>query len=117
MSVTIETVKPPEKGAFTVEVKVDANIQITAEDARQKVGVFAGNQVADLLSGDPPTLVVQETGTFWRVPVILSSRSLGRIGVVGSIDVNVETGALHLDDTTIPEIEANARRFAAGTAI
>lgn len=117
MSVTIETIKLPESGAFSMEVTVDANIQVTAEEARRKVSVFAGNQIADLLSGDRPTLVVQELGAFWRVPVILTSRSLGRIGVVGAIDVNVETGELHVTEATIEEIETNARRFAAGTGL
>ena len=79
--------------------------------------MFAGNEVADLLSGDTPNLVWQTDGAYWRVPVVLASRSLGRIGLVGFIDVNVETGELQPTEQTIRRIEENAQRFAASAAL
>lgn len=117
MSVIIESVSLPEKGPFTAEIKVNADIQVAADDARRQVGIYVGNHIADLLSGEMPTLVVRDNGAVWRVPVVLSSRSLGRIGVVGTIDVNVESGELIINDTIREEIETNAHRFAAGTAL
>jgi hypothetical protein len=86
--------------------------QVTSETARRQVSVFVGNHLADLLHSDMPDLVWRENGIYWRVPVVLSSRSMGRIGPVGSIDVEVETGNLLVSDQTLSEIEARAQRFA-----
>ena len=94
-----------------------ANIQVTPETARRQVSVLVGNQIADLLHGERPDLVLREDGAYWRVPVVLSSRSLGRIGAVGSIDVHVETGELMITEQTMTEIEDRTQRFAVGTAL
>jgi hypothetical protein len=73
--------------------------------------------IADLLSAEGSGLVWQENNAYWRVPVALTSRSMGRIGVVGTIDVSVESGELQITDQLIEEIEENAERFAAGAAL
>jgi hypothetical protein len=117
MTILIETERLPERGPLKIRLDVTATINTTAEEARRKVGVFAGNEIADLLSGETPDLVWQKNGAYWRVPVVLSSKSLGRIGLVGFIDVNVETGKLQLTEETIRRIEENAHRFAAGAAL
>ncbi|MBE7467635.1 MAG: hypothetical protein HS114_00650 [Anaerolineales bacterium] len=117
MAVTLETITPPQSGPLNIEIELTANIEITPETARRRVGVFVGNEIADLLHGDTPDLVLREDGVYWRVPVVLSSRSMGRIGQVGVIDVDVETGDLKVNDQIISEIEAHAQRFAAVTAL
>lgn len=85
--------------------------------ARRRVSVFVGNEIADLLYGEAPDLVLRENGVYWRVPVVLASRSLGRVGNVGVINVNVETGDLNITDQTISELEQNAQRLAASIAL
>jgi hypothetical protein len=117
MAVTLETITPPQSGPLNIEIKLTANIQVTPETARRRVGVFVGNEIADLLHGDTPDLVLREDGVYWRVPVVLSSRSMGRIGQVGVIDVDVETGDLNVSDQTISEIETRAQRFATAAAL
>lgn len=117
MAITLETITPPKSGPLDLELKLTANIQVVAEKARRLVSVFVGNHIADLLHGEAPDLVLREDGVFWRVPVVLSSRSMGRIGLVGAIDVNVETGDLRITDQTVTEIEQNTRRFAVGAAL
>lgn len=117
MMITLENQAPPETGLLELNVKVRANIRCSATEARRKVSVWVGNQIADLLHGETPDLVVGEKRSFWRVPVVLGSRSLGRIGVVGKIDVDVESGEMTLSEKTIREIEQNAERFSAGAAL
>ena len=46
-----------------------------------------------LLSGEEPTLVVGER-TRWQVPVIFSAPPTGRIGVVGAVEVDAQSGAI-----------------------
>lgn len=117
MTILIETEKLPERGSLNLKLNVTATINTTAEEARRKVSVFAGNHIADLISGEAPDLVWQKNGAYWRVPVVLSSRSLGRIGQIGFIDVNVETGELQISEQITRRIEENAQRFAAGVAM
>lgn len=117
MTLMIETVTPPESGSFQVELHLVADIAISAEAARKSVSAFVGREIADLLHGDRPDLVWQEAGVFWRVPVVLSSRSFGRIGVVGAVDVDVETGQLNLNDELLLTLSDNAQRLAAGAAL
>ncbi|HHY54564.1 MAG TPA: hypothetical protein GYA08_03925 [Chloroflexi bacterium] len=117
MTILLETITPPGRGAFTINFSVSTEIVVSAEEASRAVSVFAGNRIADLLHGGAPTLVLKKQGAFWRVPVILSSRSYGQIGAVGAIDVDAQTGVLVLDETILHEIETNAERLAAGAAL
>lgn len=117
MTVMLETVNLPEIGLLDISIRVTANILITAEAARRRVSVFVGNTIADLLHGETPSLVLRTNGAYWRVPVVLSSRSLGRIGAVGAIDVDVEHGTLDITEQTIREITDYAQRLAVSTAL
>jgi len=117
MAIIIESVALPTRGPLNIRLDVAATINVTAEEARRKAAVFAGNRIADLLSGETPGLVWQQNTAYWRVPIALHSRSMGRIGVVGTIDVNVETGELQITDQLIEDIEENAQRFAVGASL
>lgn len=115
--IIIETEKLPERGPLNIRLDVSITIHTIGEEARRKASVFAGNEIADLLSGEVPDLVLQKNGAYWRVPVALSTRSLGRIGLVGFIDVDVETGDLQLSEQSTRRIAENAQRFAAAAAL
>jgi len=117
MTLMVETVTPPTSGPFRLDLHLAADILVSADAARRRVSAFVGREIADLLHGEPPNLVWQEHGVSWRVPVVLSSRSLGRIGVVGAIDVDVKTGELILNDELLHTLEDNAQRLAAGAAL
>ena len=117
MTIMLETIKPPESGLLDIDIHVTADIRVRPEIARRRVSVFVGNQIADLLHGETPDLVLRESGAYWRVPVVLSSCSLGRIGRIGTIDVNVETGELMITDQMMRELELHAQRLAAGAAL
>ena len=117
MTVTLETITPPDTGTLNLNLRLTADIRITPDHARRSVSQFVGNTIADLLHGDRPELIVRTDGVYWRVPVVLSSRSLGRIGVVGTLDVDVERGNLRVTERIIAEIMLNAQRFASGAAL
>lgn len=96
---------------------VQANIQVSPLSARGLVSVYVGNEIADLLHGDIPDLVIRADGAYWRVPVVLSSPTHGSLGVVGAVDVNVETGTLQMSNAERSEIERHAERLAASTLL
>lgn len=117
MTITLESINPPETGPLDLNLHLSANIKVSSKRAYQLVSVYVGNEIAGLLHGEAPNLAIRDDGAFWRVPVVLSSRSLGRIGQVGAIDVNVETGELCMSDQITAEIETNANRLAIGAAL
>ncbi|WP_129678425.1 hypothetical protein [Candidatus Chloroploca sp. Khr17] len=117
MTILLETVTPPKSGVFQIDFSVAGEIVVSADDARRSVGVYVGTMLADLLHAEAPILVLKDHGIFWRVPVILSTASLGRVGAVGAIDVDTQTGELLLDERNLHEIDQNAERLAAGAAL
>ena len=60
-----------------------------------------------------PALIVGDDRLRWRVPVILSLTSRGDVGEVGAIDVDVETGQMHVTPQLVAEIETRAEALAA----
>jgi len=50
------------------------------------------------------------------VPVALALPSRGRLGQVGAIDVDVQTGEVLTDDTLISDITRHANQLTAGSA-
>ena len=104
----------PQTGRLEVEIKVTANMNISAYAARQKVNGFVLSEISYMMHSGDPTLVLDEY-VRWRVPVILSLTSRGDVGEVGVIEVDVETGHLHVTPQLIAEINARAEGLALNT--
>jgi hypothetical protein len=97
----------PKSGRLEVHIKVTADVNISAYAARQKVNDFVLSDISYMMHAGDPTLVLTER-ICWRVPVILSLTSRGDVGEVGTIDVDVETGQMHVTPQLITEINARA---------
>ena len=74
---------------------------------RYKVNSFILSEISYMMHAGEPDLILGER-ICWRVPVILSLPSIGDLGEVGSLDVDVETGQMHTSLTQIAEIENRA---------
>jgi hypothetical protein len=103
--VTLESI--PGTGRLEVDIRVTADMNISAYAARQKVNGFVLSEISYMMHAGEPILVVGER-ICWRVPIILSQTSKGDVGETGSIDVDVETGQLYKTPKQITEIEARA---------
>ena len=101
----------PQRGRLEVDIKVTADINISAYAARQKVNGFVLGEISYMMHAGDPTLVLDEH-IYWRVPVILSLTSRGDVGEVGAIEVDVETGQLHVTPQLIMEINSRAEGLA-----
>ncbi len=111
MTILFDAYTIPEKGR--VELKIDRSfeIKITAEEARRKVNRWLLNEVSYLIGADAPTLVVGEQGVVWRVPAWIGFPHTGRAGVVGMVDVDVETGEMENLTICKLEIEQNLEKL------
>lgn len=117
MTVLVETITLPERGKVDVKVEFSADIHIPADAARRLVNRYVTHHIGDLLHSESPSLVWREEGAFWRVPIVLSTPSKGRLGTVGSIDVNVQTGDLVTSENIHTQIEEEADRLAINAAL
>lgn len=105
----------PQAGPLDLQIKVKATMNLSAEDARRKVNRFAHREISYLLRGDTPSLAIGN-GVYWRVPLLLTFPSHGSVGAVGSIDVDVASGEMQLNDDLIAEIQNRARHLADRTS-
>jgi hypothetical protein len=99
-----------------MDIHLSVEINVTAAIARRKVNAFLATYVGNLLLADDPVLTLSERIT-WRVPVDLTAPPAGRLGRVGEVDVDVESGELLLNDAQIAEIRERAQRLVAGSPL
>jgi hypothetical protein len=101
----------PRLGKLEVDVKVTADVNVSAFSARQKVNAFVLSDISYMMHAGNPTLVLADR-IRWRVPIVLSQTSRGDVGQVGHIDVDVETGQLLVTPDLVAEIESRAAAIA-----
>jgi len=99
-----------------INAHVTATINVTPFLARQKVNVFLLDKVGTGLLSESPDLAAIGGRLYWRVPVALNLPGRGRLGQVGAIDVDVQTGEVLTDDTLISDITRHANQLTAGSA-
>lgn len=110
MAIILDLYTVPKKGKVELKVNRSFEIKVTSEEARHQVNRWLLNEVSYMMATDLPTLVVGER-VAWRVPAWFGAPHLGRIGVVGAIDVDVETGELSNLAECKAEIEQNLDRL------
>ena len=98
-----------------ITVSVSASIEVDAVTAQRKVTAWLVSEVGNLLTGDAPSLVIEQRAV-WRVPVLLTSPSRGVLGQVGSVDVDAVTGNLATTPLLAQELVTHARQLARSTA-
>ena len=94
--------------------RTSTQCNITQARARRKVNVFVLSEIGTGLGGDTPVLVVDKDRQCWRVPIILALPTLGRLGQVGEIDVDAQTGEILADAALVQSITQHAERLFAG---
>jgi len=113
MTIILEPYTIPEKGTVELNLNRSFEIKVTAEQARRQVNRWLLNEVSYLLGAEAPTLVVGEDEVVWRVPAAISFPHTGRVGVVGSVDVDVTSGSMNNTPDCKAEIERQAKELAA----
>lgn len=101
----------PQTGHLEINIRVSADVNFSAFAARQKANSFILSQISYMMHAGEPELMLDKRIT-WRIPVILSQRSQGDVGQVGTVDVDVETGQLLVDPSQITEIQERADKIA-----
>lgn len=103
MPVELNLSSLPSSSQLNVHVHIAAPLLVTATEARRRVSRLVASEIGNLLYGGEPTLVVSER-IMWRVPVMLAYPDRGPIGQAGSLDVDVETGAVSASQDQLTSI-------------
>jgi hypothetical protein len=111
MAIIIDPFTIPEKGQVELKVQRSFEIKVTAEEARRQANRWLHDNVTMLIGAERPTLVVGEQ-VVWRVPAVFRAPDLGRVGVVGIIEVEVNSGVMTLPSDLGPELERKAEELA-----
>lgn len=97
--IVLESYPTPEVGQLEIHHTVD--VRISAEQAREKVGFWLMDQVSMMMQAESPTFILGERAV-WRVPAVQYSTHKGRVGKVGTVDIDAMTGEILADaDETI----------------
>jgi hypothetical protein len=86
---------------------------LDAEAAWLKANEFCLFHYPTLYRGGPPRLVQTTNGPLWQVPIVLASPTLGILGNVGELKIDVKTGAV-LSSTQRGKVVAAGKRLYAG---
>jgi hypothetical protein len=97
-----------ERGQVRVAIHIEASLNVSAFVAQQKVTGYVLDHVSDHMAADEPSLVVDGEQFMWRVPVQFAVLPRGRLGQVGVIDVDAQTGQLHVTDQLVQEMRDHA---------
>lgn len=104
----------PNLDTVEINIRIKKALNFTAYSARQMVDEYVFRRISDMMYADEPTFILGKK-CYWHVPVILSLTSKGRIGQVGSIDVDIETGQMQITLKLLEEIKTNAKNLAQRT--
>jgi hypothetical protein len=83
----------PENQSLKIEIQLAHEITIPPTVAQQKANGFLAGYVTLMVSSGQPTLWLKERPV-WRIPAVLKLPHLGEVGVVGTIDVDAQTGTI-----------------------
>jgi hypothetical protein len=111
MTIILNQYTLPEKGKVDLKVDRSFEIKITAEEARRQVDRWLLNEVSCLIGAEAPTLIIGER-VAWRVPARIGFPDVGRVGIVGTVEVDVETGEMDNTSECKAAIERRAEELA-----
>jgi len=83
-------------------------VNIDAVTARRKVNGYIGLEVSTMMGGTAAALVYSKGRLVWRVPIIFTTPLDGQLGVVGVVDVDVQTTELLIPPNLEVTLQANA---------
>jgi len=97
MAVALARPQVPVRSRVTLKVEVTTDFNISAFVARQKTNYFLSVNAGNMLVAGDPELVVGEV-LRWRVPVLFGTPVSGRLGKVGELLIDVDTGDVIVED-------------------
>lgn len=102
---------------LNIQVSIVAAINVEAKAAKRQVTAWLVSEVGNMLIGGTPQLNISRSSTTWRVPVIMTSSTVGPVGEVGAVEVDAESGELLVSENLREQILENVKHLARPTPI
>lgn len=84
------------------EQKGEVETAISAREARRQCNIWLGKDVSMSFLAQMPDLFTEDDGKIvWRTPIAYTATHVGFVGLVGCVDVDVETGEIIVTDDQI----------------
>jgi hypothetical protein len=103
----MEHLSLPEGTEVHLHLDVTTRVNVSADLARRRAGKFLLRKVGNLLRPDEPRLFFSDR-LYWLVPVALTNPKAGRVGWVGELQVDAQTGEVLAGKEDVERIEWNA---------
>lgn len=110
MTILLETPHPVTERLW-LHIHTDVQINISADQAQHNITQYVHSKISSQMHAESPILVLGPR-VCWRVPIHLTFPSIGDVGQVGTIDVDVETGQAEITEAIIQDIECHAEDIA-----
>jgi hypothetical protein len=107
----VESLRLPAKTQVKVTLEVTTEVNVSQYMARVLAQDFLLMKVGNLLKADEPAFVVSDPPC-WNVPVILTNPQVGRVGVIGEIRVDADTGEILAGHRDIESLKRQADELA-----
>jgi len=92
-TIILDNVTLPETGPVEIRIDRSFTIGLSAEQARRTVNRWLMMEVSMSFVAESPTLALAASAV-WRVPVVYTASHVGRVGLAGTVDVDVNTGEI-----------------------
>lgn len=93
-----------------IEIRRPVNLTISTREAQRLVNGWLCLDVSMMLTSGEPTLVVGKV-IRWQVPVFFTAPHVGRVGEVGNVTVNAQTGLIDKDPTNVKAMLCAAKKL------
>lgn len=100
-----------------IQIHISATVNVSPVMARRQVNALLLDHVGTGVYADDPEMLIRADKLYWRVPVTLALPGLGRLGQVGAIEVDVQTGEILADEAAWQEISDHAEQLFAGATL
>ena len=94
MEILLDEIALPEHGEVELKFERKFTINISAEQARRQVNRWLLLEVSTMIGAETPTLVLKDP-VVWRVPAVFTAPHVGSVGIVGTVEVDVQTGQMN----------------------
>ena len=109
MQIILQPYSIPERGTFQIQQTI--TIRISADEARRQADHWLLHEVNSQMGADQPDLVVGELSV-WRVPIYWSAPHAGRVGTIGTVEVDVLSGEMDTSSQRKAELIQRAQELA-----
>jgi len=112
----VESLRLPAKTQVKVALEVTTEVNVSQYMAKVLAQDFLLMKVGNLLRADEPVFVVSDPPC-WNVPVILTNPQVGRVGQVGAVRVDADTGEILAGRRDIETLQGQANELARSASL